>query len=66
MPLLAYQTSLSQGGVLRSAKDLKANSKIRRAVYVNDPKASHLDPLAASPAKSKFLKAAVPFLKSLK
>ncbi len=66
VPLLAYQTSLSQGGVLRSAKDLKANSKIPRAVYVNDPKASHLDPLAASPAKSKFLKAAVPFLKSLK
>lgn len=66
VPMLAYQTSLSKGGVLRSARDLKAGSKIPRAVYVDDPQASHLDPLAGDPAKSKFLKAAVPFLKSLR
>lgn len=66
VPMLAYQTSLSKGGVLRSARDLKAGSKIPRAVYVDDPRASHLDPLAGDPAKSKFLKAAVPFLKSLR
>ena len=66
VPLLAYQTSLSKGGVLRGARSLVAGSKIPRSVYVDDPRASHLDPLAAAPAKSRFLKAVVPFLKSIR
>ena len=66
VPLLAYQTSLSKGGVLRGARALVAGSKIRRSVYVDDPKASHLDPLAGSTAKSRFLKAVVPFLKTIR
>ncbi len=61
---VVVSTYQSVSGAGKEAMDELFNQT--RAVYVNDPKASHLDPLAASPAKSRFLKAAVPFLKGLK
>lgn len=64
-PLYAYQTNPTQGRVLKGARALVRRSKIKRATYVNDPKAGHLDPLTAAPSRSRFLKTVVPFLKSL-
>jgi pimeloyl-ACP methyl ester carboxylesterase len=64
-PLYAYQSDLTQGRILRGAKAFARRSKIKRATYVDDPGASHLDPLTAAPARSRFLKTVVPFLKSL-
>lgn len=65
VPLYAYQTSLTHGRVLRGARRFFDSSRIPRAKYVNDPAASHLDPLTAAPSRNVFLKTVVPFLKSL-
>jgi pimeloyl-ACP methyl ester carboxylesterase len=64
-PLYAYQTDLTKGRILRGAKAFARRSKVKRATYVDDPGASHLDPLTAAPARNRFLKTVVPFLKSL-
>ena len=64
-PLYAYETSLTKGNVLRGAKAFVRRSKVPRATYVDDPGAGHLDPLTAAPARNRFLKTVVPFLKSL-
>jgi pimeloyl-ACP methyl ester carboxylesterase len=66
VPLFAYETDLTKGRVLRGAKAFVRRSKVPRATYVDDPGASHLDPLTAAPARNRFLKAVVPFLKALK
>lgn len=64
-PLYAYQTDLTNGHVLRGARAFVDRSKITRIKYVNDPGAGHLDPLTAAPARNRFLRTVVPFLKSL-
>jgi pimeloyl-ACP methyl ester carboxylesterase len=64
-PLYAYQTSLTHGRVLRGARRFTDRSKIEDTTYVSDPTASHLDPLTAAPARNRFLKTVVTFLKSL-
>jgi pimeloyl-ACP methyl ester carboxylesterase len=64
-PLYAYDTDLTRGRIIRGARAFVRRSKITRATYVSDFGASHLDPLTAAPARNKFLKTVVPFLKSL-
>lgn len=63
VPLYAYQTDLTSGRVLRGARRLVKRSKIRTVRLVDDPAASHLDPLVAAPRRNVFLKSVVPFLK---
>ncbi len=66
VPLYAIQTSLTRGRVLRGARRLVAASRIpARKVKLVDASAtdSHLDPLTAAPAKSRFLKTVIPWLK---
>jgi hypothetical protein len=64
LPLYALQTDLTGGRVLRGARRLKATTRIRRAKLVDASREnSHLDPLTAAPAKSRFLKTLIPWLK---
>ena len=66
VPLYAIQTDLTRGRVLRGARRLVATSRIppRRARFVDASREnSHLDPLTAAPATSRFLKTVVPWLK---
>jgi hypothetical protein len=66
VPLYALQTSLSHGRVLRGARRLVASSRIpaKRSKFVNAAATdSHLDPLTAAPAASRFLKTVIPWLK---
>jgi hypothetical protein len=66
VPLYAYQTDLTQGGVLIGARNVKAASKIPRLVEVDDTAgASHLDPVLAPPETNKFIQTVVPFLQSI-
>ena len=66
LPLYALQTDLTNGRVLRGARRLITSSRIpaRRAKLVDASREnSHLDPLTAAPARSRFLKTIVPFLR---
>jgi pimeloyl-ACP methyl ester carboxylesterase len=66
LPLYAYQTDLSNGGVLRAARRVKRASKIRRLVTVDDSRnASHLDPIIAPRKTNRFIRTVVPFLRSI-
>jgi hypothetical protein len=66
LPLYAFQTDLTDGGVLRGARKLKAMSRIKRATFVDGaPEQSHLDPLLAAPEVNEFLETVVPFLRGL-
>jgi pimeloyl-ACP methyl ester carboxylesterase len=66
VPLYVFQTDLSQGRVIAGAKAFVKYSKVPYHVYVDRSATySHLDPLAATPAKNDFLKTVVPFLKRL-
>ena len=66
LPLYALQTDLTDGRVLRGARRLLASSRIppRRAKFVDASRTdSHLDPLTAAPARSRFLRTVVPWLR---
>lgn len=66
MPVYAVQTSLTDGAVLKGARSFVTRSKSPRglAEYVDaSATMSHLDPLTAAPATSKYLKTVVPWLK---
>ena len=66
VPLFAYQTDLTGGGVIRGARAVRKASKIPRLVEVDDSAAaSHLDPVIAPPQTNGFTQNIVPFLKSL-
>ena len=66
LPLYAFQTDLTGGGVLRGARKLKAMSRITKATLVDGaPEQSHLDPLLAAPRTNEFLQTVVPFLRGL-
>jgi hypothetical protein len=67
VPLYAYQTDLTSGGVIQGAKNVKRVSRIPRLVTVDDgANASHLDPVVAPPATNRFEQTVVPFLQSLR
>jgi hypothetical protein len=66
LPLYALQTDLTRGRVLRGARRLVASSRIptRRVKLVDASRTdSHLDPLTAAPARSRFLRTVVPWLR---
>jgi hypothetical protein len=66
LPLYAIQTDLAGGRVLRGARRLMVGSRIpaRRARFVDASREnSHLDPLTAAPATSRFLKTVIPWLR---
>ena len=66
VPLFAYQTDLTSGGVIRGARAVQKASKIPRLVEVDDSAAaSHLDPVIAPPETNGFTQNVVPFLQSL-
>lgn len=65
VPLYAYQTDLTGGRVLRGARRFVAISRVRRYRFVDDPAASHLDPVVGDPRSNRFLKTVVPFLREL-
>ena len=63
VPLYAYGTSLTDGGVAKGARSLARLSRIKRPRVIDDRGASHLDPLSGAPDRNRFLKTVVPFLK---
>jgi hypothetical protein len=66
VPLYALQTDLTGGRVLRGARRLVVSSRIpaKRSRFVDASREnSHLDPLTAAPAKSRFLRTVIPWLK---
>lgn len=66
VPLYAYQTDLTHGGVIAGARNVKRASRISRLVVVDDgQRASHLDPVVGVPARNRFLHTVLPFLRSL-
>jgi hypothetical protein len=65
VPLYAYGTALTEGGVARGAKRLARRSRIEEVSIVDDRGTSHLDPLSAAPRRNDFLRTVVPFLKRL-
>jgi pimeloyl-ACP methyl ester carboxylesterase len=66
VPLYAYQTDLTSGGVLTGAQNVKNASQIPELVAVDDSAdASHLDPLIAPPRTNRFIQTVVPFLRSI-
>jgi pimeloyl-ACP methyl ester carboxylesterase len=66
VPLYAYQTDASKGGVLTGAQNVKQASQIPELVAVDDSaNASHLDPLIAPPQTNGFIQTVVPFLQSI-
>jgi hypothetical protein len=65
VPLYAFQTDLTDGGVLRGARALvkRARTAKREATLVDGaPEQSHLDPLTAAPRRNEFLKTLTGFL----
>jgi hypothetical protein len=69
VPVYAYQTDLTDGGVLRGARTFirRSRSPRGRAVLVDASRTdSHLDPLTAAPETSRFLQTVVPFLRRLR
>lgn len=68
VPVYALQTSLTDGAVLKGARSFVTRSRSPRglAEYVDaSATMSHLDPLTAAPATSKYLKTVVPWLKKV-
>ncbi|HET8822822.1 MAG TPA: hypothetical protein VFM57_14855 [Thermoleophilaceae bacterium] len=63
VPLYAYSTDLTEGGVARGARRLAARAPIPSLRVVDDRRASHLDPLSAAPRTNRFLRTVVPFLR---
>lgn len=63
VPLYAYSTDLTEGGVARGARRLAARAPIPGLRVVDDRRASHLDPLSAAPRTNRFLRTVVPFLR---
>jgi pimeloyl-ACP methyl ester carboxylesterase len=66
VPIYAFQTDLTSGGVLEGAKRLvkRAETKRNESLLVEGaPQQSHLDPLTAAPKQNEFLKTVAGFLK---
>jgi len=65
VPLYAFQTSISHGGVLRGTKTFIRRSKVRSHWLYQDLSMGHFDPLEDFPAKNRFIKTVVPWLSDL-
>lgn len=62
-PMYVFQTGLTHGTVVASAKWVVAHSRITGAVYAGDDSMAHLDPLLDSPARNQFLSSVIEFLR---
>ena len=65
VPLYAFQTSISDGGVLRGTKKFIRRSKVRSHWLYQDLQMGHFDPLEDFPAHNRFIKTVVPWLQDL-
>jgi hypothetical protein len=65
LPLYAFQTSISQGGVLRGTKAFIRRSRVKSHWLYQDPSMGHLDPLEDFPARNRFIQTVVPWLRDL-
>ena len=65
IPLYAFQTGLSDGGVLRGTKAFIRRSKVRSHWLYQDRQMGHFDPLEDFPAHNRFIKTVVPWLSDL-
>jgi pimeloyl-ACP methyl ester carboxylesterase len=65
LPLYVFETSLSQGGVLRAARQLVSESRISQYQLVSDENMGHLDPLGDFPDHNSFITSVVPFLRQI-
>lgn len=63
VPMFVFETGLTHGTVVSSAKWVEAHSEITQSVYVTDETMSHLDPLLDAPGTNKFLTTVIAFLK---
>lgn len=65
VPIYAFQTTLTHGGVLRGAERLVRRAKTTRGESMlvdGTPLQSHLDPLTATPKRNEFSKTLIRFL----
>jgi pimeloyl-ACP methyl ester carboxylesterase len=66
VPLYAFQTELTDGGVLRGARTLIRKSNISKSKLVDASEGtSHLDPVLAPAVTNRFTQTARPFLKRI-
>jgi hypothetical protein len=65
LPLYAFETSLSHGGVLKGTRRFIKRSRVRRFTLAADEQMGHLDPLLDNPSRNKFVKTVVPFLRGI-
>ena len=66
IPLYAFQTELTDGGVLRGARRLIKSSKIKRTKLVDaSAGTSHLDPVLAPAKSNRFEQTVTPFLQRI-
>jgi hypothetical protein len=65
IPLFAFQTSISQGGVLRGTKTFIRKSKVHSHWLYQDLQMGHFDPLEDFPAQNRFVQTVVPWLRDL-
>jgi hypothetical protein len=66
VPAYFFQTSLTQGGILRWGKRFVRSTRIPSAALVGDENMSHIDPLVAHPRDSLFIGTLAPFLRALR
>lgn len=65
-PLYAFQTDLTDGGVLDGARTVIRKSRIERSKLVDATRgSSHLDPVIAPLKRNRMTKTLIPFLKGL-
>jgi hypothetical protein len=65
LPLYAFQTSISDGGVLRGTKKFIRKSKVKSHWLYQDRQMGHFDPLEDFPGQNKFIETVVPWLRDL-
>jgi pimeloyl-ACP methyl ester carboxylesterase len=65
IPLYAFQTSISDGGVLRGTEKFIAKSKVRSHWLYQDLQMGHFDPLEDFPARNRFIQTVTPWLRDL-
>jgi hypothetical protein len=65
VPLYAFQTGLSDGGVLRGTKKFIRRSKVHSHWLYQDLQMGHFDPLEDFPARNKFIQTVVPWLRDI-
>jgi pimeloyl-ACP methyl ester carboxylesterase len=66
LPLYAFQTELTDGGVLKGARTLVKKSRITKTKFVDaSDSTSHLDPVLAPAETNRFEQTVEPFLKRI-